>query len=788
MRRRRLILLGALALVAMAPALALAEEGATVREQIDRWVASLPDMWPEDDSWVGSGTIVYRVSGEGGGVWHATVENGRLTAGAGDVSNPTAVVECSAEDFVAIIRGELDPVAAGTVGRLSVGGDLQFLLRVHGRLGPQGAAKTAAVDTSGWYVFEALPIDYRQASAADASDLLDPPAGKHGFLTVRGDRFVFEDGTPARFWGVNIVAGDVFMDKATARATAARLARFGCNMVRLHHMDADWANPNIFDQSYDDTQHFSSESLDRLDYLISELKQRGIYVYLDLLVHRKFKAGDGVRDWQQVENGAKIVAEFDPRMIELQKKYARDLYTHVNKYTGLRYCDDPAIAMSEIINESSLFWRGGYRSVPPSYLADLDARYRRWAAARGIAVGADEAVRDGLRQSDPNVLQFLYETQVAYFTGMRDFLRSIGVRVPIAGSNHWESMALDLKSNLEMDYVDRHGYWDHPQGGWDTDARFDNTPMVKSADWNLPAALARNQALGKPFIVTEWNCCWANDYIAEGPLLMAAYGSYQGWDGVLQFDYSGGEWADQIFGNFDVGNKPHVLATWPAAARLFLRGDVDQGELLLRLIGQEEAAKGANLGAGWPDRAGLRRRLAFDFAPAGAPSSVPDLPAIGDTAVTDTGQMKWDSNGGLVTIFSPRAAGRIGFASGPIAVGPVTFDLSPKFAVAAVTALDGAPITTSARLLITATARAQNSGMEFAPDRTTTTQGHAPIIMEPVRGRVTLRVEGEPTSVEVYALDSAGARRSARRASWQGSEIAVPLDTDGFWWEVTIAR
>ncbi len=29
----------------------------------------------------------------------------------------------------------------------------------------------------------------------------EKPAGKHGFLWADGDRFVFEDGTEARFWG-----------------------------------------------------------------------------------------------------------------------------------------------------------------------------------------------------------------------------------------------------------------------------------------------------------------------------------------------------------------------------------------------------------------------------------------------------------------------------------------------------------------------------------------------------------------------------------------------------------
>jgi len=38
-------------------------------------------------------------------------------------------------------------------------------------------------------------------------------------------------------------------------------------------------------------------------------------------------------------------------MIELQKKYARDLLTHVNPYTKTAYTDEPAIALVEISNE-----------------------------------------------------------------------------------------------------------------------------------------------------------------------------------------------------------------------------------------------------------------------------------------------------------------------------------------------------------------------------------------------------------------------------------------------------
>ena len=57
-------------------------------------------------------------------------------------------------------------------------------------------------DTTGWKKFR--PLRGPLSGVLDMSRLLDPPAGRHGFLQVREGRFVFEDGTPVRFLGANI--------------------------------------------------------------------------------------------------------------------------------------------------------------------------------------------------------------------------------------------------------------------------------------------------------------------------------------------------------------------------------------------------------------------------------------------------------------------------------------------------------------------------------------------------------------------------------------------------------
>jgi hypothetical protein len=177
-------------------------------------------------------------------------------------------------------------------------------------------------------------IDHRAGatSLADISFLLDAPAGKDGFIRIQGGHFVRSDGRRIRFWGVHLTdwsRGSILLPPhEDASMYAASLARFGVNMVRLHFLDLA-APRGIVDASGNDSRSFDPQQLDRLDFLISELKKRGIYLDLNLNVGRSYKAGDGVQDFDKIQWG-KGLTLFDTRLIELQKEYAKKLLTHVN--------------------------------------------------------------------------------------------------------------------------------------------------------------------------------------------------------------------------------------------------------------------------------------------------------------------------------------------------------------------------------------------------------------------------------------------------------------------------
>lgn len=79
---------------------------------------------------------------------------------------------------------------------------------------PGAGSDTGVVtDTSDWIPWKHAAEPALAGSALDMSFLLDAPAGRHGFLKVQGDRFVFEDGTEARFWGGNLFGEANFPDQ-----------------------------------------------------------------------------------------------------------------------------------------------------------------------------------------------------------------------------------------------------------------------------------------------------------------------------------------------------------------------------------------------------------------------------------------------------------------------------------------------------------------------------------------------------------------------------------------------
>ncbi len=398
-----------------------------------------------------------------------------------------------------------------------------------------------------WYPF-VIPAKLNPNSPANIGKLvLDAPAGKHGFCKVKEGHFYFEDGTRAKFWGTNFCFNACFPTHEQAVILADRLAFFGFNAVRLHHMDFAFEPKGIFEDvcpafknpQMKKTGILSKNQLKKLDYLIYQLKIRGIYININLLVSRHFTLADGVIDADKLGQAAKPISMFDAKLIELQKQYAKNLLTHYNPYTKLRYCDDPAIALVEITNENSLEAKGE-KNIPKYYRDELNKRFETWQ-----------------NNSSGSKKEFFRVIEKDYFNQMMKFLKNtLNIKVPITGSQYSNAITQGA-----CDYIDGHAYWDHPtfpSNKWDKNAfRIHNKSALADKNNGLVSNIIQKErnafkdyvGSNKPFTISEWNHCYPNQYAYETPVMLAKEAKTNNWDGLFQFSFSHGWKVKPEFGN-----------------------------------------------------------------------------------------------------------------------------------------------------------------------------------------------------------------------------------------------
>ena len=238
-------------------------------------------------------------------------------------------------------------------------------------------------------------------NVVNMSHLLDAPAGKHGRIRVKDGHFVNDKGR-VRLHATNLTGPANFPTHEEADRLAARLARFGINCVRLHYFDAAYGTfmlpheQGILTEDFRTRRQFDDERRDRQDYLIAQFKKRGIYVNVNLHVARTLDARDGFAPGTPWAN--KGVDQFDPRIIGMEKEYARELLSHVNPYTGMSYLKDPVVAVVELNNEDAL-WRvylgGGIDKLGEPYATVFRNQWNDWLLKK---YGSGERLQAAWRQ------------------------------------------------------------------------------------------------------------------------------------------------------------------------------------------------------------------------------------------------------------------------------------------------------------------------------------------------------------------------------------------------------
>lgn len=616
----------------------------------------------------------------------------------------------------------------------------------------------------------------------------EKPAGKHGFVKVDGARLIFEDGALARFWGTNFNSVANFPSHSYSEKVAKRLAKFGINMVRFHQMDGDWSTPNIFQFTkgplLENTQNLDPRSMDALDYLVHCLKQEGIYVYLDLLTYRRFRTGDGVEAAEQMMPAGRPYSNFDPHLIDLQKKFNEQIWNHVNPYTGLAYKDEPAIALSEIVNENDLLTRGTIKNLLEPYRGRFEKQCLEWCRGKNLPLPSTPVDFAG---NDPSVLAFLTDAQKTYYRDMIAHMRKLGVRIPLTGTNWCLGGAPLLAANVETDFTDSHTYW----YGWSwrvAEKRLMNDSFLGKRD-TFMKNLTTFRTLDKPFFVSEWDHPWPNEWRAESPLHLAAVSALQGWSGatIHTYRYDCRENVDQIAapitgdalsgvpyrsGVFDTFNDPAKFGLFYHAALIVRRGDVREGEnaVELALPGlciEKPTEKEAGFynaghmqavdGAGEICKTGIRLPGAKAIAPRQLHLNDSLLPADAVEIRSDTGELYRNIQKRYGMIDTARTKVAYGFlgALGELKFKGLHLTVKTDFAVLALSSLSDAPLSESDNILLTAVGRADNTGARYNADHTLQFElGHGPIQAQVIEADFVL--DTSVLNLKIAAVNSQG--------------------------------
>lgn len=632
-----------------------------------------------------------------------------------------------------------------------------------------------------------MPIDISSAFGDER------PAGKHGFLGVKGDQFVFEDGTAARFFGVNLNGGANFPEHAYAEGLAKRLRKAGVNLVRLHQLDAEWNTPNLFSfckgARVKDTRRLDPESMDRLDYLLYCCKREGIYIYLDMHTYRKFKSGDDVPMADRLYDGAKSYSIFDEHMIELQEELAVILWGHENPYTGLRYLDDPAFVLGEISNENDLFVMADHpqRVLEEPYVSDFRNKFAAWLTERGIEYDAYGCDINACR--DLPLLEFKTDLQEKYNRRMVAHLRKIGVKIPITGNN-WRSMPANIQTQLWMDYTDGHCYnYDWRWGEFEKRcANVSITEQERSYLWPLPFM----KLPGKPFFVSEWDMPWPNEYRAESVVYNAAIGLLQGWSGFAIHTYAYTSWLSDggMLGKEvsckKIGGTPYregIFSTWndPAKFGLFYhatlmtrRADVKRAERLYA-VRPRSLSEWNNDACGLSIEKSALCSLFEEQLPEGV--SVIDAPVVrpeDGVIVSDTGELTHDLVRRIATINTPRTKCVYGFVGNTPSVSIDGFSVEARtdFAVIALSSLTDDPIEKSDNMLLSTVGRARNTDAEFDGDLLVD-YGRTPVTVEVIEAKISIRTETE--GLQVWAVSAEGLYIGKVPTSYENGTLTVTL-------------
>ena len=724
-------------------------------------------------------------------------------------------------------------------------GSIDCFLFTQGLFAPNGKAKPGeklGTTEPGWWSFEPRPETFGKDALFDLRSLNESEAGESGFIQAGGDSFQLGNGQPVRFWAVNMSMPSNPTHEELDFA-AARFAKMGINMVRLHG--------GLFDRTSDDPTKVDAARLDNYFYFINALKKQGIYVHLStyFVLWFHIKPTDGIPGTGDVlgKNPFGLLF-FEPRMQEIYKSWLKQVLTTRSPYSGKTLAEETSVGVFEIQNEDSLFfWTFNPANLGAGPRTLLEKKFGAWLTKKYGSLDTAFAAWPGDKNPDDNAvdaraglydafqmsvgfpkqtpdrqkrlldqIHFLAEVQSGFYADMHHYLRDeLGAKWPISASNWITAPGLGFVERTTysgVEVIDKHGYFGgkHTGDGSSWSVRNGHVYEDKTA-LNDPESVPFQYVRlpGHPHVQTEiaWNK--PNRFIAEAEPLISAYESLQGIDGVYFFVTDSGNWANNGGGVWPY-MMPGEIGQSPAEALQYRRVDLKPGDTVIRqvttlddVLNRKSAAmiEGRNVDfrvADTPKSGDAGDVTGFDpfsffvgrverTLDSTAMPIATDLSKYIDREkkiiTSSTGEIVWNYGTGLLTVNAPKSHAAVGFLAqaGPIKLGDVTIESNNEYGSIHVISLDGAPLATSRKILIQAFTEEKMDGFKSA-NGVIQDIGHPPIIVRDIDAKITF---ANSTNLKAAVLDQQGYFRGDLPIQPSGNDSTIVLPKDSLYTIIT---
>ena len=573
-----------------------------------------------------------------------------------------------------------------------------------------------------------LKLDYlkniKPGSALDFThmELQDAPAGKYGYLKAVDGHLEFEGlpGKDQRFYGLNLCQSANYLSHSTTREFIRRICMLGYNSIRIHHHDNYWSDP---------------ENQDKLDYLLSEAINAGIYITTDLYVSRKV-------EWKKIgieKDGVIPIGVYKGFVPcnDLAFKdwcdFTENFLCHVNPYTGRAYKDEPAICLIGLVNENKisaayrneeflkdpgfLSWWKEFALEHPEFNADPDKPAKIWSDAYN---------------------EFSRWYQKKAFKRCAEFVRSLGCKALLSNDSNTRN-AEGMGRASGFDYIDNHFYIDHPKfpkKGWSLPSTLPNKNPIKTGE-PKPFFEEYAGASDMPQLATEWSFSGPGRYRGLGGIMTGTMGALLGWDGLWRFTYahhskSLAEDLDSKLSTttyFDIARDPLTQASERAVICLYLRRDADPGVVEGRRLSE-----------------------------------------IGD-------MFQMDTLTGTLAIMTPRTCG-IFTPYGVMQAGALEVFVTGVPATVWVSSLDENPIESSSRMLLVHLTDVQGDGTKYEnSERKMLLNWGKGSLVEKGSADIYLALDN-PKGYSVYQLDTSGDRIRKLKSKILGNQLQFTVCTE----------